>query len=86
MAAVIRAKIKLSNINRTGTEEQSNEQEYIAAHAVYDSNPDSENNQWSKWTPALSLNMTINNPSALGKLEQGKEYYLDFIPVEEGQQ
>jgi hypothetical protein len=37
-----------------------------------------DNKDWSKWTPAGSLSMTISNPEAFGWFEQGAEYYLDF--------
>lgn len=39
------------------------------------------NEEWSKYTPCGTLEMTINNPEAFGVFEIGKEYYLDFTPA-----
>lgn len=40
------------------------------------------NESWSKWTPAGSLAITINNPDACGKFKPGKNYYIDFSEAE----
>lgn len=40
-----------------------------------------ENKEWSKWTPAGQLTMTINNPAALAQFEVGRDYFLDFTPA-----
>jgi hypothetical protein len=40
-----------------------------------------ENKEWSRWTPAGTIQMTINNPTALAAFEVGKDYFLDFTPV-----
>ena len=84
--AVTRAKIRVGSViecfdDHGETKGQKNA-ERVVAHAVYSDDPNSENKQWSKWTPMFHLDMTINNPGAFGKLEAGKEYYLDFIPTE----
>lgn len=81
MNPIIRAKITVGSvIENGGTAEKYSES--ISAIAVYSEDKNSENYSFSIATPSLSLNMTITNPGAFGKLEQGKEYYLDFIPVE----
>jgi hypothetical protein len=41
-----------------------------------------ENKEWSKWTPSGLLTMSITNPEALAQFEVGKDYFLDFTPVE----
>lgn len=80
--SVIRAKIKIDSVleNNLG-EEKNNEQIY--ASAVYSPDNTTENYEFSLATPSLSLNMVISNPMAFDRLVQGKEYYLDFIPVED---
>lgn len=78
---VLRAKIQVGAVQEHGTTTEKYS-EGIFASAVYSPDPESENGKWSQATPSLQLNMTISNPGAFGKLEQGKEYYLDFIPVE----
>ena len=40
-----------------------------------------EDNTYAKFTPAATFDITITNPALVGKYKQGKEYYVDFIPV-----
>jgi len=40
------------------------------------------NKEWSKWIPSGNLSLTITNPAAFGKFVEGKEYFVDFTPVE----
>jgi len=42
----------------------------------------SPNAQWSKWTPAASLFMQINNPGAFGKVLPGQFFFVDIIPTD----
>lgn len=49
--------------------------------AVYDSNPESENGKFFKWTPYGSIELGTTTQ----QFEPGKEYYLDFVPVEAAQ-
>jgi hypothetical protein len=39
---------------------------------------DKLNEQWSKWTPAGEIKLTINNPDCFGKFIVGKEYLVNF--------
>lgn len=41
-----------------------------------------ENTQFWQYTPSGKLEMFITNPSATQFFEPGKDYYLDFTPVE----
>ena len=43
--------------------------------------PNNPNESWNLSTPSGSLEMTICNPLAMGKLEVGKSYFLDFTPA-----
>lgn len=40
---------------------------------------DDRNKEWAKYTPALSINMTVNAEAAK-HFEQGKAYTLRFAP------
>ena len=40
------------------------------------------NEDWSKWTPSGELNFSITNPDAMKQFEAGKDYFIDFSPVE----
>jgi hypothetical protein len=80
MSAIVRAKVRVGDVlerrNKDGRECQ-----IIKLYAV-SGGEGTENGQWSKWTPSLNLEIQINNPAAFDKLENGCEFYLDFIPVE----
>ena len=41
-----------------------------------------ENNTYSKWTPSAEFKMSITNPKLFNQFEVGKEYYVDFTPVQ----
>lgn len=86
MNATIRAKIKIDSVRESlniheGDGKKHGEQ--ISAMAVYSEDKTTENYSFSVATPSLSLQMYINNPGAFDKLIAGKEYYLDFIPVDD---
>jgi hypothetical protein len=79
---VLRAKMRVQAVTQTKAPDGSIQSEQINLSAVYDPDPNSENGQWSQWTPAANLNITINNPSAFNKVSSGHEYFVDLIPVE----
>jgi hypothetical protein len=41
--------------------------------------PGSVNEQWAKWTPSGKLELTVNNPSAFGKVKPGV-YKVLLVP------
>ena len=47
----------------------------------YDPNPESENGRFFQATPSISMNLGVVNLAASAALEVGKDYYVDFIPV-----
>jgi hypothetical protein len=60
--------------SKTETGEGDNRQAVVVFGADYN---DDRNKEWAKWTPALSLTMTLNGPVA-DRFEQGKAYTLTF--------
>jgi hypothetical protein len=50
-------------------------------NAVYDSNPDSENGRFFRYTPCGRLSLSTVNPSAAEAFVVGRDYYLDFTPA-----
>lgn len=55
----------------------------VQFHAVYSSDPNSENKAFTDATPSGSLSISISDDKpALALFEQGKAYYLDFTPAE----
>lgn len=53
----------------------------VKLNAVYDDGTP-ENQRYSRWTPAGTIEMQISNPSASDVFVPGKEFYVDFTPVE----
>jgi hypothetical protein len=70
----IRAKIQISSAFTNKDYPGEN----VIAHAVYGNSTNAEDNTFAAATPSLHLQMFINNPDAIGKLQQGKKYYIDF--------
>lgn len=69
---MIRAKFKCHSVKAEA------EFEHVNLQAVYSDDKSSENYSWSKWTPTGSLLMSITNPAARGKFEEGKEYFIEI--------
>jgi hypothetical protein len=44
----------------------------------FDENGVNEDNAYSKFSPAGSLSLTVNNPALAGQFKVGEKYYLDF--------
>lgn len=78
----LRAKFIVQDVNRSIDNEGKPSQEHVRLRPVYSSDPESENAQWSKWTPSGSIELHINNTAAFGRLPLGKEFYVDFTPAE----
>ncbi len=73
---MIRAKFYCTVVD---TDEYGNE--HTRFLAVADTNE--SNKSWSEATPAGDMYLMISNPSAKGRFEAGKEYFLDITPAEE---
>ena len=80
--AVLRAKIRVNWVAKEHDKDGNQVSERVTAGAVYSDDPASENKQWSQWTPSFTLDMTITNPGAFGRVKSGDEFYLDFIAAE----
>lgn len=37
-----------------------------------------ENNTFAKFSPSVSLEMTVTNPALIGKYKPGQTFYVDF--------
>jgi len=53
----------------------------IEMQPVYDTNPNSENGQFYKWTPGGKIELSTINEEAAAQLKVGEEVYVDFTPV-----
>lgn len=75
----VRCKMKVDEVWISKGADGTVSQERVKLSAVYgDTN---ENKEWSKWTPSASFEIYINNPTAMGKLSQGHEFYVDFTAL-----
>lgn len=80
MRKVLRCKMRVMWITQDQDSDGNLTQESINLTAVYGEG-ETENAQWSKYTPAADFNLTISNPAAFGALSQGHEFYVDITPV-----
>ena len=76
---MIRAKFHCSSVEAKFSSDGVKSAELVTMHPVYADGP--ENKEWFRATPAGWLSMTIDNPGAWGRFEQGGEYYIDFTPA-----
>ncbi len=80
MGAIVRCKMRVSEVSQSLDENAVITQEHVKLCAVYGP-VGSENAEWSKWTPTANFDIYISNPNAMGKLSKGGEFFVDFIPV-----
>lgn len=71
---MITAKVKC-----TSTAVQPDGQVSVTIEADYD---DGRNKEWAKYTPALTLAMTVKDEVA-GHFEQGRTYTMQLVPDED---
>lgn len=74
---MIRCKMVCSSVTKSGTE--PNRVERVRLDAV--SGGSAENAAWSRFTPSGSLEFSITNLPAQGKIEPGAEYFIDITPA-----
>lgn len=71
----VRAKFRVSSVTDFGFTKQ------VKLVAVSDDGIP-ENQRYHKATPSGTLEMTIDNPPASDQFAPGREFYVDFTPVE----
>ena len=81
----IRAKFTCHNVNVTPRyKAEDDDQDYPVTETVKLSavvGMDGDNEDWSKYTPSGSVEMSIDNPGAQGFFKPGADYFLDFEEV-----
>lgn len=80
--SVLRCKMRVDRVTHDLNDDGEIGSEIVKLRAVYSNDPESENAQWSKWTPAADFEIHINNPDAFGKLTKSHEFFVDFTPAE----
>lgn len=74
---MLRAKMRVTEVAHIKDGSGNTESERVRLNAVYGDTE--ENKQWSKWTPSAQLDITINNPDAIGKFSSGHEYFVILL-------
>lgn len=79
--AVLRAKMKAGAVTQSIGTDGKPMSEQVSLMAVSGAEG-TANAQWSKYTPAGQISLTITNPEAFGKLCPSLEFFVDFTPAE----
>jgi hypothetical protein len=77
---MMRAKMKVAAVVNHETSEELTFTA-VSKSDGYPADGSDENNTFAKWTPSAELKMTITNPSLIGKISKGQEFYVDFTLV-----
>jgi len=80
MEKVMRAKMQVQAVYPA-----YGESEIIKMYPVcgqFDSEGNSEDNTYARFTPSGSIELQINNPALAGRIQPGQKFYVDFISVE----
>lgn len=71
----VRAKFKVASVT-----EQEGGLKTATLHPVTTGSP--ENEQFFKWTPSGQIQLGTINPAAAEQFVPGRQFYVDFMPVE----
>ena len=79
----MRAKMYITQIKPASTSpEQTTNMETVSFGCVsdkpYNTEGESEDNTFARYTPSGELSITINNPNLIGKFKKWQKFYLDF--------
>lgn len=73
----VRAKFRCNSITDSGGTSKQ-----VALGAIYAPDANGEDGGFTKATPWGEIKMTIDNPKASVQFTIGKDYYVDFSPVD----
>ena len=82
MSKRMRAKMRIGNVQK-----HNDECEQLTLHGVskdgpYPSDGSDEDNTFAKFSPSVTLDISIMNPALLGAFKTGDTFYVDFTPIE----
>jgi len=84
--ATMRAKLQVGSVQEYKNDDGAVVSESLSFHGVpknnYDDSGSDEDNTYAKFSPSVSLNITIANPALFGKFKQGDKFYVDFTAAE----
>jgi hypothetical protein len=81
MSMVVRAKVRCITVKTSASNYGSNAGTIESKQVELGPVADPANSTWSKYTPAGSINLTINNPEAFEAFKPGETYFVDFTPA-----
>jgi hypothetical protein len=78
----MRAKVRVGAVfpNQGGTE-RLQLSGVAKSDGPYPADGSDENNSFARWSPSVSFDMLIANPSLVGTFEVGDTFYVDFTPA-----
>ncbi len=79
---VMRAKLRATSVKKYPEEgETTQEQVFFAGVSAnkYPEDGSDENNTFARFSPSVSLQITIANPNLIGKIAPGDTFYCDFV-------
>jgi hypothetical protein len=81
MATNMRAKMKVTKVV-LGEGSDMVSMVGVGRSTAYPADGLDEDNTFAKFSPSVSLEITITNPALLGKTRPGEKFYVDFTAVE----
>ena len=81
MSTTMRAKLQISSVEKFESGTERLKFHGVAAKA-YPADGSDEDNTFAKFSPSVSLDISIANPALHGKFNPGDTFYVDFTPVD----
>lgn len=78
----MRAKLQIASVTKHSATCESLNFHGVSKSTAYPEDGSDEDNTFAKFSPQVSLAMTITNPALIGKFEPGQKFYVDFSPAE----
>ncbi|HEU0045065.1 hypothetical protein [Sphingomonas sp.] len=77
----MRAKLQIASVTKHAGGAEQLKFHGVAAKNYGEDGLD-EDNTFAKFSPSVSLDITITNPALVGQFEPGQRFYVDFSPAE----
>lgn len=78
----MRAKFRVTDVVKGG-ENYETVKFAPVTNSTYGPNGENEDNQFARYTPAGSCELTITNPNLVGQFERDQTFYVDFTPADQ---
>ncbi len=78
----MRAKLIISSVTHLEGSQEQLKFRGVCKSSAYPADGSDEDNTFAKFSPSVSLDITISNPALYGQFKPGQKFYVDFSPVE----